>query len=588
MLSKRSARVLATLFVAGSLTVTAAGCSSNSGSAKNAGAGSGPGFGQQQEAVSIGTAAQSTGADPAIPGAKSGGTVTELQRADFSHLDPARVYSSGNQMADLLLTRQLTSYQWVNGKNTLVGDLATDTGRSSDGAKTWTYTLKDGLKYEDGSPITAQDVKYGIERTFQAELSGGPQYLQTWLTGTSDFAKVYPGPWGGKDLPAIETPDAKTIVFHLKSPHADFPFAAAMQSYSPVPKAKDTHAAFDQRPFSSGPYKVLSHDAGKSLVLVRNTYWDPNTDPTRHAYPDKWNFEFGGQNLDIDQRLIAAKGEDADAMTFRTQVTPDLAEQVMSDPSLKSRTVNSVNPFTEYFSINNKRVTDVKERQALLMAFPKEQVRKIFGGPLYGDFSTTFLSPQVNGYHKFDLFGAPNTGDPAAAKKLLASSGNPHPTIVYAYANTDQWQQAAVVISNALTAAGFTVVKHPISDQNYYDEMGAVDNQFDLYWAGWGPDWPSPTSVIAPIFDGRGIAPAGPNTMLFNDPAVNSEIDRISAEPNLDQQNTDWSKLEEKIMTEVPAIPFVYSRLVVMYGPGLGGVHLGMIGTVYPLDVYVK
>ncbi|WP_037606450.1 ABC transporter substrate-binding protein [Streptacidiphilus rugosus] len=587
MLSKRKTRVLAALVVAGALSATAA-CSSSHGGGGKGPAGSGPGFGQQQEAVALGTAAQSTGPDPDLPGAKTGGTVTELQRSDFSHLDPARVYSSTNQMAELLLTRQLTSYQWVNGKNTLVGDLATDTGTSSDGARTWTYTLKDGLKYEDGSTITAQDVKYGIERTFQTELSGGPQYLQTWLTGSTDYSKAYPGPWGGQDLAAIVTPDAKTIVFHLKSPHADFPFAAAMQSYSPVPKAKDTKAAFDQHPFSSGPYRVQSHDAGKSMVLVRNTFWDPKTDPTRHAYPDTWKFSFGGMSLDIDQRLIAGNGDDRDAMTFRTPVTPDIAEQVMNDPSLKARTVDSVNPFTEYFSINNKRITDPKIRQAMLMAFPKEQVRKIFGGPLYGDFSTTILSPQVNGYHKFDLFNAPNAGDAAAAQKLLAGSSNPHPTVVYAYDNTDQWQQAAVVIDNALTAAGFKVVKHPVSDQDYYDEIGKVDNQFDMYWAGWGPDWPSPTSVIAPIFDGRTIAPAGPDSMLFNDPAVNSEIDRISAEPDLGRQNKDWATLEAKIMGEVPAIPFVYSRLVALHGAGLGGVHLGFIGTIYPTDVFVK
>ncbi|MEZ0089861.1 ABC transporter substrate-binding protein [Streptacidiphilus sp. EB129] len=584
-MDRRTMRLIAAALAAGALATTSA-CSGGS-SSKDTGSSTSQAPVTKQ-AVTIGTAADSVGPDPAVTGAKTGGTATVLQRTDFSHLDPARVYSSANQTADLLLTRQLTSYQYVNGTTKLVGDLATDTGTTSDGGKTWKFTLKDGLKYEDGSTITAQDVKYGVERTFQAELSGGPSYLQTWLTGKSDYTSAYPGPWSGQDLPAIETPDAKTIVFHLTSVHADFPYAVAMQAYSPVPKAQDTKKAFDQHPFSSGPYKIQSHDADKSMVLVRNTYWDPNTDPTRHAYPDQWKFSFGGQNLDIDQRLIAANGDDKDAMTFNALVTSDVAQQVMGSPDLKARTVNDLTPFTTYFSINNKRVTDPKIRQAMLLAFPEQQTRQLFGGPMYGDYSHTILSPITNGFQPYNLYPAAATGDPEAAKKLLATSSNPHPTIVYAYSSTTQWQQVAVAISDALTKAGFNVVKHPVDDKDYYDEIGKVDNQFDLYYAGWGPDWPSASAVIPPVFDGRLIAPTGPNTMLFNDPTVNSEIDRITAEPDLAQQDKDWAALDKKIMTEVPVIPWVDLRQVSLYGPGLGGVHLGFIGTAYPLDVYVK
>jgi peptide/nickel transport system substrate-binding protein len=541
-----------------------------------------------KQSVAIGTAADSRGPDPAVPGAKPGGTVTVLQVSDFSHLDPARVWSSTNQTADLLLTRQLTSYQQVGDTVKLVGDLATDTGTAGPDGKTWTYHLKTGLKYEDGSPITAQDVKYGIERTFQKELSGGPQYLQMWLTGKADPSGVYSGPWGGRDLPAIQTPDAQTVVFHLASVHADFPFALAMQSYSPVPKDKDTKAAFDQHPFSSGPYKIVSHDIDKGMVLARNPHWDPDTDPVRHAYPDQWQFEFGAQAVDINQRLIAANGPDRTAMTFKVSVGADLAGQVNGDPGLKTRLVNQVTPFSEFFNINTRRVTDVKVRQALLEAFPRQQVRQLFGGPIYGDYTTTILSPVTNGYQDYDLYNVPATGDPDKAKALLAQSSNPHPTIVFAYSEDPAWQQAAVAVSQALGKAGFTVVTKPISSKNYYDETQKVDNQFDVYWGGWGPDWPSASSVIPPLFDGRQITDGGGDNSLFDDAGVNAEIDRIQGMADLGRQNAAWGALDKKIMQSVPVIPWVDVRQVSLYGPGLGGVHTGFIGTCYPLDVYVK
>jgi len=584
-MNRRTRLSLASALAAGALATVSACHSSNGALPGASGSSAAP---VAKQAVSLGTAADSTGPDPAVAGAKSGGTVTVLQQNDFSHLDPARVYSSPNQTADLLLTRQLTSYQYVNGTTRLVGDLATGTGTPSDGDRTWTFTLKQGIKYQDGSTITAQDIKYGVERTFEASLSGGPSYLQTWLTGTANYSAAYPGPWGGKSLAAIQVPDSRTVVFHLTSPHADFPYAVAMQSYSPVPAAHDTRTAFDQDPFSSGPYMIQSHQADKSMVLVRSPGWNAATDPVRHAYPDEWKFEFGGQPLDIDQRLIAANSSDSTAMTFNTLVTSDVAEQVLSTPSLLARTVDQVSPFSTYFDINNKRITNLKERQALLMAFPRQQVREIFGGPLYGDYTNTILSPVTNGYQNYDLYHAPVTGDPAAAQKLLAASGNAHPTIVFAYAGTTQWEAAAVAVSTALDKAGFKVVTHEVDSKDYYDEIGDVNNDFDLYYAGWGPDWPSADTVIAPVFDGRLIAPDSPDTMLFNDPAVNKEIDRINAETDLSQQDQDWAALDKKIMAEAPIIPWVDLRQVSLYGPGLGGVHLGFIGTVYPLDVYVK
>lgn len=160
-----------------------------------------------------------------------GGTLTILASDTDINWDPGR--SQGMAVTSLALVhRRLTSWQIVKGKEAkVVPDLATDTGKTSDGGRTWTFTLKDGLVAEDGSPITSTQIRQGVERTFTASLAGGLGYHKTLLAETSG----YTGPYKGKHLKSIETPDDKTIVFHLKAPFGDWPWIVSMPAFAPVP-----------------------------------------------------------------------------------------------------------------------------------------------------------------------------------------------------------------------------------------------------------------------------------------------------------------------------------------------------------------
>src|SRR5699024_12265102 len=85
----------------------------------------------------------------------------------------------------------------------LIPDLATDVGTPSDDGATWTFTLQEGLQFEDGTPITAATVKYGLERSFASELTGGLTYHKVLLEGGQDHS----GPFSGEPLDSIQTPD---------------------------------------------------------------------------------------------------------------------------------------------------------------------------------------------------------------------------------------------------------------------------------------------------------------------------------------------------------------------------------------------
>jgi peptide/nickel transport system substrate-binding protein len=104
------------------------------------------------------------------------GTLYILRENDFEHLDPRRCYVTDCLNFGRLITRALTMYQAEPGTASLevVPDLPTDVGRASPDKTTWTFTLKDGVKFEDGTPVTAQDVKYGVERGFAPEIAEGP------------------------------------------------------------------------------------------------------------------------------------------------------------------------------------------------------------------------------------------------------------------------------------------------------------------------------------------------------------------------------------------------------------------------------
>jgi peptide/nickel transport system substrate-binding protein len=253
---------------AGSLALT--GCSENKGG--NSGTDSKKDqskASEQSKAVVYGDAAASTGPAEEVAGAKSGGTVQVYQEAGLSHLDPGQIYvSDAGQVANLLF-RGLTNFEEDGkGGTSVVGDLATDSGKSSDGGKTWTYTLKDGVKDQNGNVITSADIRHTIERQYAAFIFDGPTYLQTWLSGPKYRDALKDGGFGSKHLPAtvLDTPDAKTVVFHFDTARPDLPQTLAMPGYSVVPEKTDTKAKYDTAPVSTGGLAAAPRRANRSAA----------------------------------------------------------------------------------------------------------------------------------------------------------------------------------------------------------------------------------------------------------------------------------------------------------------------------------
>ncbi|OIK26435.1 ABC transporter substrate-binding protein [Streptomyces malaysiense] len=558
--------LIATGVAAASTTVLSACSSGDKGSTdKNV-----PSMSQAKTVnIPVGTKADSTGPAPEVKGAVKGGTLYSLDQFDMDHMDPAQVYVSTEGAISRPILRGLTGYKVDDkGAAVLVGDVATDAGTMKNGGKTWTFTIKDGIKWEDGSALSMDDVRHTFERLFASFVTEGPRYVQQWLVG----GDKYKGPYDGKHLDSLEI-SGNTVTFNLTEARTDFNYTLAMPGYSFVNKKKDTKEKYDKQPFALGPYRIGNRDIGKSLTYVRNEHWDPKTDPIRNAYPDKYVFQFGFELVASTDRYIADKGNDQYAMSIFNEVAPERMAQVMTNATLKKRVLTQIDTVTYYWPINMTRIKDLKVRQAINYAWPHQQLQTIRGGAASSALATTILSPVTPGYEHFDLYGTEKKpgGDPVKAKALLKEAGKVGQKLVIAYQASDTAVKSAVAIKNALEAAGFQVVNKQVDKSTFYTQIGKVDNTFDLFAAGWSPDWPNGYSVFYPCWDGKNIGDGRSNYAQLNDPGVNKAIDAAAKLTDVTQANKAWGEVDRQIMELAPVVPDYHSIRNWMHGSKVGG-----------------
>ncbi|GGQ76885.1 ABC transporter [Streptomyces althioticus] len=591
----RTARAIAVAIVAGSLTLTACSGSDNGGG-KESDAKSQKDAAEQQDPVVYGDAAASTGPAKDVAGAKPGGFINVYMQSDLSHMDPGQIYVSDAGQFSNLIHRGLTNYQEdAEGNLTVVGDIATDAGQSSEGGKVWTYKLKDGIKDEDGNPITSADVRHTIERLYSKVIFDGPTFVQSWLSG-SDYRKALPdGPYKGKHLPdtVLETPDDKTVVFKFSQPRPDLPQALAMAGYSIVPAKQDTKAKYDKAPAALGPYKIAEYKPGKSMKLVKNDQWDPKTDAVRHQYVDGWNFSSTVSQPSQTKRLISDQGEAKNAIQFTDSVDPAQMADVVTNAETKKRTIAGYQPYVWQLTFNLDRIKDKKVRDAITYAIPNQSMVQADGGRYGGEVAGGLLAPTLPGFDAtYDPFGKlkkPN-GDPEKAKELLKEAGFKEGTkITYAYSNTPRGQAQQVILKDALEKLGFDVQSKEIDRASFYEQVGKLNNPYDLYMTGWGQDWPSPSTVITPVYDGELVADGASNYSHINDKQVNELIQKaLTQEP--EEAAKTWEQAHHRIVEEInPAAPVYYSKQLQLYGSNIGGARYSTESSYINItDLYLK
>ncbi|HWU47873.1 MAG TPA: ABC transporter substrate-binding protein [Humibacter sp.] len=522
-------------------------------------------------ALAAATALLATGCTASAPSGGStsakGGTLTILTQATQINLDPAK--SQNLAITTLgLLVRRLTTWDIEPGKPaTVVPDLATNTGTPSDGGKTWTYTLKSGIKFADGSPITAQDIKYGVERSFAPELSGGLGYHKSLLIG----GEAYKGPYTGGDLASIATPDAKTIIFHLNASYGDWPWIASMPAFAPVPKAKDDPKTYTDKPVASGPYQVKSNQQGTQLTLVRNKYWSPKTDPVRTAGPDEIIFKESQDVSTSAQSLISNAGSAKDSFMADYLGAAQLA-LVNKNPAAKKQLVTSQAGPINYLAMNTTRgaLKDLKVRQAIEYAVDPKAFIIAQGGSQAAIRATTLITPGIPGRVQYDLYPSGDDGDVAKAKTLLKDAGHASGLKLTMWAQNDASSQAqAQALQQGLQRAGITVTIKPLDANTFYSDASSDNPDYDLILSGWQPDFPSANGNIQPLFATSQIGGGGYNFARYSNPQVDALIKQATEQVDQKKAQALWAQADKRIMQDAPVVPLTYSKQSFLRGGGV-------------------
>lgn len=528
-----------------------------------------------------GSSSSGSAATGATSSAK-GGTLYYLTKRAAEHLDPQRMYI-GRDLADMgrIAYRSLVQFpvtEDVTQAATPIPDLATNTGTSSDGAKTWTFTLKDGVKWQDGQAVTCADLKYGFSRSFATDvITGGPNYGLSYLdVPQQNGLPVYDGPYkkDGQqyfDKAVTCSSDNKTITYHFNKPWPDFPLAiASLRVFDPYRADQDKGDASNYSVFSDGPYMLDgTWTKDKGGTFVRNPNYDPATDGNRKALPDKIIFQEGLTNEIIAQRLIADSGPDKNAVTDRS-IPPAFYSQITG--SVAARAVNPESPFVDYLLPNFNRMTNLKVRQALAMATDKAAYSAALGGPKASVPAKSLINPTILGYTPNPAFASiPDAGDTAKAKALLQEAGVtlPYP-ITFTYpGGTPTSDNSAAALKAGWDKAGFSTTLDPLTD-TYYDVIqNPSNNKSDVIWGGWGADWPSASTDIPPLFDSRINLTAKSNGQDYGNyksDAVNAAIDAAAALGDVQAQAKAYANIDAMLGADVAYIPLDITTFYYLHG----------------------
>jgi peptide/nickel transport system substrate-binding protein len=515
-----------------------------------------------------------------IDGAQKGGTVTVLTLTGLTTtMDPSEIYfTDTSSIFSGLIGRSLTQYKYdpTSKQMILVPDLATDLGQHNDNYTQWKFTIRPGVKWENGKTVTAKDVAYGMTRCMDAATfpTGACQYYSNvYFKGGSSYKGMYTDP--GSKFKGIKV-SGDTITINMDKPFPDMPYWGTFPANGPVPAGKASDPkTYKNHPLSTGPYMIKSFSPSKELVLVRNPNWDPATDPARTQYPDGYDFKLQTQSEKTDQILLADSGDGQTTLTYDDLLAPDFQKMKQQSPD---RLTLGGSPCTYYWAPDNRKITNKKVREALSFAYPYKNV--ILATGLIPNVNaipaTNLMPPGLPGRTPYNVTGRKGfDSDPAKAKALLKQAGAMGYEIKFLFRTDDPVNvKSKDAIVKGLTEAGFKATPVPTTTANYTTDRDNVDKDINVRSSGWCSDWPSGSTWVPTLFGSTDIAHShsfGTNYSAFSNKSVDNQMDAIQRMP-LDKQADAWDALDKQIATKYfPLFTTYYTGIAQAHGSKIQG-----------------
>ncbi len=478
---------------------------------------------------------------------KEGGTLHGVY-ASFPELDPNIAYTAEGLTAMYATYLPLLTYAHASGEagTKVVPALAESLPRITDGGKTYTLTLRKGLKYSDGTPVKASDFPSTVERMFKLGAAGSPFYEA--IVGAEKFLETKQG-----GIPGIETDD-KTgrIVIHLTHRRGTFTNELALLYVALVPSGTPARVLTNEPPPATGPYEITKVQRGRGWSYVRNPVWAKTNGRLMPELPsghlDKIDI-----TVDRNKATTVNEIERGKSDWMQSIVPADLYNKVKDKfEGTQFRVEYPINLY--YFWMNTEKppFDNLKVRQAVNYAVDTEALERIYSGSLVA--AHQILPENMPGHRAFDLYPQ----NMAKAKELIAQANPSDRDITVWTDNESPNDEAGAYYQSVLEKLGFNAKLKTVNGDVYFQVIGNSSTpDLDTGWINWFADYPQPNDYFEPQLSGESIAPVyNPNLARIDDPKLNAKIARLAEEQFGPKQEDEYAQMDREFMKLAPWVPY--------------------------------
>jgi peptide/nickel transport system substrate-binding protein len=442
-----------------------------------------------------------------------------------------------------------------------VGELASDIKRADDGLS-YTFTLRDGVKFHDGRPFSSADAKYTLELLLASSFAKSASFFE----GTGQQKSSY--------IKSVDAPDPKTLVVMLTKP-----WVGLLSNLVAIPIiAKDSYESQKTHPMGTGPFKFINYDNSQQVVDLE-------------SFPEYWEGASKLQSIRVrvipDMNALQAELESGrvDIAPMPTSLQPDAVKRLEKDPNLQVKAFNGSNVVLLTINTASAPLDNVKVRQAIAHAIDRQTIiNTLVGG--YGKVAHSIIPEESWSYSP----GQTYSYDPATAKRLLDEAGFRDPDgdgprfrftnpIRYGVSGSSiAGRNYAVVVQNQLKEVGIDVQIQTFEGTTLFDEMRRGNFQIAYsQWVGGNQD---------PIFYKDLFAtseiPTEQRPSRNRSRYSNPELDKLVEEAvnTFDRQKARelYVRIQEIVSRDVPVFPWWYQSNIVIARKNVGNIKVDASG----------
>ncbi len=499
------------------------------------------------------------------PATGRGGSLVVARAGDIDVLDPAvSVDPEGIHALHELYSGLLG----LTRDNKLYPDLAASMPLVSGGGRSYTFRLRRGLHFADGTLLTASDVAFSINR--DANPSTG-----CWAVSELSTIDGYNGVEAGKakTLSGVTVLDPLTIRFTLARADAVFPYKMSMINFYVVePRVVARYGkSFGKHVSGSGPFKFVSYTPGQSLVVARNPYYyGRDASGVQLPYLDKITWL-----LNVNDAVAVLKLERGEVDMLADGVPKESYAAVAADPRFGRLLVRqpSLEPFALTFNEGIKPFNDQRVRKAVAMAINRVRLIK-----LIGKYRVTALNQRYpKGLAAYDPTYTGLSYNPAQAKTLLTQAGYPRGFSTTFLAGL--WPDTAgdtivgQAIQQDLAAIGVQVSVRTVTQATALT-LTAKPHAVPMWDTWWGPDFPEASDYIETIFRCGQTPPAGFNDQLYCNHRADALLQQAESTVDEGKRIALERQVQRIILDDVGIFPLFQLNYVTIRPPRLANFYI--------------